>query len=108
MSLNLPEAITAYFAADGSDHSAISQCFTDHAVVKDEAHTYTGLNEIQHWKQASSKKYTYTNEPIAYQADDGKNTVTTRVTGNFPGSPIDLQFCFGLESNKIASLEIYP
>jgi hypothetical protein len=105
MSLNLPEPIAAYFVADGSDNTAISQCFTDNAVVKDEGHTYTGLSAIQNWKQESAKKYTYTSEPIAYEKND-KNIVTTRVTGNFPGSPIDLRFFFSLEGNKIASLEI--
>jgi hypothetical protein len=29
-----------------------------------------------------------------------------RVAGNFPGSPVNLEFVFGLEGNKIASLEI--
>ena len=108
MSLNLPEPIAAYFAADESDTAAISHCFTEHAVVKDEGRTYTGLNAIQQWKQASSKKYSYTHEPVAYQAKDNKDIVTTRVTGNFPGSPIELQFCFGLKGHKIAALEIAP
>jgi len=34
--------------------------------------------------------------------------VTNRLTGNFPGSPVDLQFVFGLDGNKIVSLEIHP
>ena len=38
--------------------------------------------------------------------EDGKTVVTNRVAGNFPGSPINPEFVFGLEGNKIASLEI--
>ena len=32
--------------------------------------------------------------------------VTNRLTGNFPGSPIELDFAFTLDGDKIASLEI--
>jgi hypothetical protein len=32
--------------------------------------------------------------------------LANRLTGNFPGSPIDLKFTFGLDGDKIASLEI--
>jgi hypothetical protein len=34
--------------------------------------------------------------------------VTSRLTGNFPGSPLNLRFFFGLDGDKIASLEIIP
>src|SRR2546430_15394659 len=36
-SLSLPKPIAAYFAADRGDGEAVSQCFTENAVVKDEA-----------------------------------------------------------------------
>jgi hypothetical protein len=32
--------------------------------------------------------------------------VTNRLTGNFPGSPIELEFVFTLDRDKIAALEI--
>ena len=32
----------------------------------------------------------------------------TLLTGNFPGSPVDLRFFFRLERSTIASLEITP
>lgn len=108
MSLNLPKPIAAYFTADRGDSAAIARCFTDNAVVKDEGHTYNGLAAIKQWKLDSSKKYTYTSEPFTSQEKDGKTIVTSHLTGNFPGSPVDLRFCFGLDGNKIASLEIKP
>jgi len=49
-SLNLPKPIAAYFAADRGDGEAVSQCFTDNAVVKDEGHTYKGRAAIKEWK----------------------------------------------------------
>ena len=106
MSLDLPKPIAAYFAADRTGTEAVVQCFTDNAVVKDEGRTYEGLTAIKDWKTGSSKKYTYTSEPFASEQRDGKTIVTSRVTGNFPGSPVDLRYFFGLEGQKIASLEI--
>jgi hypothetical protein len=46
-------------------------------------------------------------EPLACEQKDGK-VVTCRLTGNFPGSPVNLRFFFGLEGDKIASLEVIP
>lgn len=106
MSIDLPKSINTYFAADRGDSEAVARCFTDDAVVKDEGHTYSGIAAIKQWKTASSKKYTYTSEPFACVDEGGKTIVTSRLTGNFPGSPVDLRYFFGLEGDKIASLEI--
>jgi hypothetical protein len=106
--LNLPEPIAAYFAADKRDSEAITRCFTKDAVVKDEGHTYTGVMAIKQWKDESSSKYTYTSEPFAVEHRNGTTVVTSRLTGNFPGSPVDLRFLFRLEHRKITFLEIIP
>jgi len=104
--LRLPDPISAYFAADQQTPEALARCFTPHAVVKDEGHTYCGLDAIQAWKAAASAKYTYTNEPIALEQGEGCHIVTSRVVGNFPGSPVDLRYHFRLERGLIAALEI--
>src|SRR5712671_2429249 len=103
-SLNLPEPIAAYFAADKGDGEALSRCFTENAVVKDEGHTHKGRAAIKQWKTDTSKKYEYTSEPFACEPEGGKAVVTSRLTGNFPGSPVDLRYFFKLEGDKIASL----
>ncbi|HUE70727.1 MAG TPA: nuclear transport factor 2 family protein [Pirellulaceae bacterium] len=108
MTLELPEPIAAYFTADQGDSQAVAQCFTDNAVVKDEGHTYRGWAAIKQWKTDASTKYQYTSEPFECQQQDGKIIVTSRLIGNFPGSPVNLRFCFELEDDKIASLEITP
>ena len=105
-SLNLPKPIAAYFAADKSDSETLSQCFIENAVVKDEGHTYKGRATIKKWKTDASTKYEYTSEPFACERKDGKTVVTSRLTGNFPGSPVNLRYFFELEGDKIASLEI--
>ena len=86
-----------------------------HAVVGDltlqgtpQGHTYNGRAAIKQWKADASIKYQYTSEPLACEQQGGKTVVTSRLTGNFPGSPVNLRFFFGLEGEKIASLEIIP
>jgi SnoaL-like domain len=108
MTLELPKPIAAYFTADKQDSEAVAQCFTDNAVVKDEGHTYRGRAAIKQWKADASTKYQYTSEPFACEQKDGKFVVTSRLTGNFPGSPVNLRFFFGLDGDKIASLDIIP
>jgi len=56
----------------------------------------------------ASAKYVYTSQPLALEQKDGRYIVTSRLTGNFPGSPVDLRFAFCLERGKIAYLEITP
>jgi len=107
-SLSLPKPIAAYFAADRGDGEAVSQCFTDNAVVKDEGHTHRGRAAIKKWKTDTSAKYEYTSEPIAFEEKEGKTVVTSHLVGNFPGSPVDLRYFFRLEGDKIASLEVVP
>ena len=107
-SLNLPKPIAAYFNADKGDSEAVSHCFTETAIVQDEGHTYRGRTAIKQWKADVATRYQYTSEPLACQQKDGRFVVTSRLTGNFPGSPVNLRFIFGLDGDKIASLEIKP
>jgi len=108
MTLNLPKPVAAYFIADEADGEAVAQCFTGDAVVKDEGHTYNGRAAIKKWKEDASANYAYTSEPLACEQKDSKVVVTCRLTGNFPGSPVDLRFLFELAGEKIASLEVMP
>jgi hypothetical protein len=106
--LTLPGPITAYFDADKRDAEAVALCFIEQAVVKDEGRTHRGTAAITAWKTESARKYSYTSEPRALKRQDDRYVVTTRVSGSFPGSPVDLEFSFRLERGKIASLEITP
>ena len=106
--LRLPEPIAAYFRVDPHAGDAIAHCFTEQAVVKDEGRTHCGHAAIKAWKLDASARYSYTSEPIGLEEKDGGYVVTSRVTGNFPGSPVDLRFAFRLERGRIAFLEITP
>jgi hypothetical protein len=107
MSVDLPEAIAAYIAAEnGHNTEAVARCFADHAIVRYEGRTIEGLAAIKQWKAETKKKYQHTVEPLRSVQKDGKTIVTGRVAGKFPGSPVNLEFVFGLKGDKIASLEI--
>jgi hypothetical protein len=108
MTLDLPKPITAYFTADKGNSDEVARCFTDDAIVKDEGQTYNGRAAIRQWKAGVAAKYEYTSEPFSCEQQDGKIVVTSRLAGNFPGSPVDLRFFFELEGEKVASLEIIP
>ena len=108
MTLELPGPIAAYFAADKEDGEAVARCFTEAAVVKDEGRTHRGRAAIKPWKEEVSTRYQYTSEPFACDKSDGIVVVTCRLTGTFPGSPVDLRFFFVLEGDRIGSLEILP
>jgi hypothetical protein len=108
MSLELPGAIAAFFAAQSGDgREGLDQHFTHDAVVRDEGRTMEGLKAIHEWRAETKRKYQHTIDPLSSVQKDGTTIVTSRVAGNFPGSPVDLQFVFKLEAEKIASLEIH-
>nr|WP_298728702.1 nuclear transport factor 2 family protein [uncultured Steroidobacter sp.] len=106
--LSLPEPIEAYFEADRRDGQAVARCFTNDGTVLDEGRTHSGPAAIEAWKTAASAKFSYVAEPFALEKKERQYIVTSRVTGNFPGSPVDLKYTFTLERGKIASLEITP
>ena len=106
--LDLPAPVAAYFAADTTGAEAVAQCFTEGAVVIDERQEYRGRTAIARWKVEASTKFRYTVERLGVHVSGDQATVTGRVTGDFPGSPVDLQYRFTLEGDKIARLEIAP
>jgi hypothetical protein len=107
MDVNLPVPVAIYFAAENQGHTEIvAQCFTQGAVVRDEGKTIEGLAAIKQWEAETKRKYQHTIEPLTSVQKDGKTIVTNRLTGNFPGSPIELDFIFTLDGDKISSLDI--
>lgn len=107
MSLELPKPIAVFVAAQNGDNTTpLALYFGDGAIVRDEGRTIQGLTAIEEWKAETKRKYQHTIEALASAEKDGRTLVTCRLTGNFPGSPIELQFFFSLEGGKIASLEI--
>ena len=103
MPADLPTPIGA---ANRGETEALAQCFAESAVVRDEGKTIQGLAAIRKWMVETKQKYQHTIEPLASTQKDGRTIVTNRLTGNFPGSPIELEFVFTLDGDEIAALEI--
>ena len=107
MTLDAPEPIAAYLAAEeAKDADALSRCFTEDGTVHDEGRDYRGRDAIRQWKQAADEKYRYVLQPINVQTHGDKVTLRARLTGEFHGSPIELDHIFTLSNDKIASLEV--
>ena len=103
----VPEPAAAYLAAEeAKDADALSRCFTEDGTVHDEGHDYHGRDSIRQWKQAADEKYRYVLQMVNAQKHGNEVTVRARLTGEFPGSPVELDHIFKLSNNKIASLEI--
>ncbi|MGL4965770.1 MAG: nuclear transport factor 2 family protein [Inquilinus sp.] len=108
MTVKLPEPIATYVAADNAgDDAALATCFAADAEVRDEGRTVRGVDAILAWKADGKRKYQYTVEPLAVAEAEGKTVLTARVSGQFPGSPVELRYLFGLKDGHIASLEIH-
>ena len=108
MSIYLPPAIDLYIRIENSgDVEALSGCFAPNATVRDEGRSYQGLAAIREWKAETRKKYGHTVAPLAIADRDGRTVLTAKLTGDFPGSPVTLEFSFVLEDGKIVSLEIH-
>ena len=103
----LPPPIEAYFEADRRDPASVVECFASDAIAKDESRTYQGTAEIRRWRTEVASKYAYTCQPLSLTQDGVRSIVTCHVEGTFPGSPVNLHFCFQIDSTKITSLEIY-
>lgn len=102
MSLNLPEPVAAYFAAD----LVSANCFHPEGVVHDEGSIYRGRDAIREWREESTRKYNCSTQPFAVEQRGQQWLVRSRVSGDFPGSPADLQFSFRLMDNQIVELQI--
>lgn len=109
MTIEMPSPIAAYFAADATgDTDLVTLCFTLDAEVMDEGQLHRGQDAIRTWKTETSGAYTYTVEPFSIEERDGSTIVTSRLKGNFPGSPVDLRYIFTIAGNRIAKLHIVP
>jgi hypothetical protein len=108
MSLHLPPPIDLYVKIENSGNvESLSECFAPNATVRDEGRTYKGLAAITEWKAETKKKYNHSVAPLEIAHRDRKTVLKAKLSGNFPGSPVTLDFSFVLEDGKIASLEIH-
>jgi hypothetical protein len=107
MLAKLPQPVVKYLATvKAQDTEIFVRCFTDDAQVHDEGRDYRGLDAITAWKKETQTKYKYEIEPLNASVNGNSVKLRARLTGDFPGSPADLDFTFVLANDKITSLEI--
>ena len=102
MALDVPEPIAEYLAAEeAKDADALSRCFTEDGTVHGGGQDYHGRDSIRQCKQAADAKYRYVRQTVNVQTFGDSVTVRARLTGEFPGSPVELDHIFKLCNNKI-------
>jgi ketosteroid isomerase-like protein len=107
VTIALPKPIAEYFAAANTDDAdRVAACFAEVAVVRDEGGEFRGRNAIREWAQEARRKYRFAAEAVAAVGSADQTVVTAHLTGDFPGNPVDLNYCFKLTGGKIAELEI--
>ncbi len=105
--MELPLIIARLVEAQNTfDSKAYADCFTDAATVHDEGKTHAGKPEIYRWIEESNEKYRSVMTPLQYEQSGANGTLTTEVSGTFPGSPLVLKFHFSLKDNLIDSLKV--
>jgi hypothetical protein len=103
----LPPIILDYFAAanDGRIDDATA-CFGENAHVQDENLDHVGHAAIREWVADTTQQFQPKTELLRAIESNGSFVATARVSGNFPASPVELDFTFTLKNGKISNLSI--
>jgi hypothetical protein len=107
MSAKLPKTVQTYVEAYNTRRleSALA-CFSDDALVHDEAKDHRGRKAIAEWLGETLEKYQPILTPGKVDGGEQNPVVAMTVSGSFPGSPVTLAFHFTIESGRIAGLNI--
>ena len=106
MNIELPPVIASFFHATNTREFAdFLSLFTADAHVNDEANDYYGA-EIGRWIDRATADTKPTADVTDITRDGQQLVVTAQLSGNFPGSPIQLRYYFTLKDAKIATLLI--
>ncbi|RDV03990.1 nuclear transport factor 2 family protein [Undibacter mobilis] len=103
----LPKAVADYIAATNAhDTKAIVAAFAETGAVHDEGKLHRGRDAIASWADHTVANYRMTMTPLAATEADGQTVVKARVSGTFPGSPLDLTFNFIFGADGIRELKV--
>lgn len=105
--MNPPTALAKYVeASNAGDTAATVKLFSESAVVHDDGEEFRGIEAIQAWIAESSRKYQAQLVPVALEDSGNRTVLRGLVSGNFPGSPVELDFDFVLSDDKITHLAV--
>jgi hypothetical protein len=104
--LPLPAAYVLHMNAQ--EYDAFAELFAPDAVVQDEGHEHHGPAAIRAWIEEAHRKYQPMFEPNSYKEEDGGAVcvISGIVSGNFEGSPLELNHRLEIADGKIAGLRI--
>ena len=107
MPSELPPLIADYFAASNAhDPDAVAALFAEDARVHDERQDHRGREAIRGWAEETIRRYAMVQTPRSVREEEGATAVTAGVSGTFPGSPIELDFLFVTDGERIRELKI--
>lgn len=102
--ISLPAVVASYFeAANQFDAVAAAACFTSDAMVCDNGREFIGTAAIERLMSESNEVQPQLTVTSAKLDGEIANIVGT-VEGNFPESPVELDFEFYLQDGKISQL----
>ena len=100
-------AAKAKALADLQLGTATIHIIESHSIAANWIGTAGYTDAIREWNARAREKYHHTVEPLDMIERDGRTIVTGKVSGEFPGSPVNLEHVFSLEGDKIAFLDIH-
>lgn len=103
MTDTLPPAVMRYLAA--KTPTEIAECFTENGTALDERQIHRGRDQIRRWREEVGK-ISYRQDVLSARHEGSHAVVTCRLTGDFKGSPVELDYRFELSGDLIARLEI--
>lgn len=105
--VHLPPPIERFFTAKNArDVAEATSVFSEHAVVHDEGGRYEGPASIEAWIVRTGAEYNDHADVLSVSSAGLVTDVVARVSGSFPGSPVDIHFMFTLSNDQIDRLEI--
>ena len=107
MTADLNPPLSIYFdATNAHEATAVAALFGETARVHDEGQDHRGRTAIRDWAQSTYDKYDIRVMPRDVCSDGEAIVVLATVAGSFLGSPIDLEFRFVTDGDRIENLTI--
>ncbi|MBR9762398.1 MAG: nuclear transport factor 2 family protein [Rhodobacteraceae bacterium] len=103
MTQTLPLAVVRYLAATTPEQ--VADCFTEDGLALDERRSHQGRDAILRWREEVAK-IRYRQDILSGDHSGDRAQVRCRLTGDFKGSPVELDYRFDLAGDRIARLEI--
>ena len=103
----MQQLIDAFIETQNAHNSqGFAALFTGDAEVEDEGKKYKGSLQIKEWNDETIKKYNTSNELVSCEVNEDKIMLVLKVSGTFPGSPVNITFRFKVYEGKIKMLTI--